>query len=808
MRIIVCSLLFAALPGQASAQTTFDFNSGDLSQWQGTPHAFTITEGMLRSNHSVTNSTFYLSTPMISEGALEWEFDARMDFATSSTNYADVFLLSTAPDLSAGYFIRIGNSADDVSLYRQSTATTAQQLINGRDATTGEPLHIRVTRSASGEWRLFTNNIQEGSATDNTFTIGSYFGIAIRQSTASFFNRHYFDNIVIRPLVEDLAPPSIISATALSAKEILLRFSEPVISAEFSIATTDISWLGNEAKLLLAAGLGNGITTEIIANNIRDLNGNITATQTFSVSYYTAGQYDILIHEILADPSPSAGLPEYEFVELRNVSAHPVNLQGWRLHNNSTSITLPAYTLQPDSLVMLCDKNAGFHPSMDLNSFMALANDGETISLYNNEGKLIHAVTYSNAWYTGSIKDAGGWSLEMMDIQWPCAGAANWKASINPNGGTPGRTNSVTTQIPPPPVPELLRISVPDSNRLQLHFSGTIDSASAATPSAYNISGIDHIYININTVILQLAGTITSGTLIIQNITDCNNRPVLQHAPMPYALPQQPDSLDLVINEILFDPPTGAADFVEIYNRSSKAIELNKLYFASRDVDGSLKQSVLLCSTPFLCMPGDYIAFTTELNLCRYFICGNVQRISSLPTLPPDEGNITLLRADNRIIDQFSYNKAMHLPTLQQPKGISLERLHPDDPQNWHSAAGNGTPGAPNTQFRPISPATGFLLETSTFSPDNDGYNDVAILSWGLDPGQSANITIFDAKGHTIRHLARNLPLGNHGRLVWDGISDNGIRAIHGIYVIFVEIFTAKGKIRAWKLPLVLAETR
>src|SRR5690606_10142503 len=132
---------------------------------------------------------------------------------------------------------------------------------------------------------------------------------------------------------------------------------------------------------------------------------------------------------------------------------------------------------------------------------------------------------------------------------------------------------------------------------------------------------------------------------------------------------------------------------------------------------------------------GEHMAWSTEPALCRFFTCGAVQRIAALPTLPPDEGNIVLLRADGQVIDEVAYNKSWHHGVLQHTKGVSLERLHPDypsgDPHNWHSAAataGYATPGAVNSQFQPATALnSGFTLASEVFSPDNDGQNDVAL---------------------------------------------------------------------------------
>jgi hypothetical protein len=548
------------------------------------------------------------------------------------------------------------------------------------------------------------------------------------------------------------------------------------------------------------------------------MHDNAMQPRKLSVLYYTPTRYDVLIHEILADPTPATGLPEHEFVELRNVSPFAIRLGGWTLRNNSSSVSLPAYTLQPDSLVVVCGRQAFpfFHPAINAGSFLSLGNEGETLSLYDPLGRLVHVVAYSKTWYAGSIKDAGGWSLEMKDPHWPCVGADNWKAATDITGGTPGRYNSVAASITDPAVVSLIRITIPDSTHLRLHFSGALDSTSACDPSGYEVQDIEQVSITsplFNVVTLQMKEAIRPGVLGIRNIRDCSGRTVTLQAPMPFAIPVKADSLDLVINEILFDPPQGAADFVEIYNRSEKAIELDKLYFASRDADGVLKQAVPLADGPFLCMPGDHIAYSSGPALCRYYSCGSVQPIAALPTLPPDEGSIVLMRSDGQVIDEVQYNKSWHHGVLQQTKGVSLERLHPgypsNDPHNWHSAAataGYATPGAVNSQFQPSTALnSGFALNTAVFSPDNDGQNDVALLSWDLRQGQTANITIFDALGRPVRHLARNLLLSVNGRISWDGLSDAGLKVQPGIYIIFVQIFDPQGKIGAWKLPLVLA---
>ena len=68
---------------------------------------------------------------------------------------------------------------------------------------------------------------------------------------------------------------------------------------------------------------------------------------------------DVVITEIMADPSPAAGLPELEWIELRNRSDSDINLLGWKLAKpSSISGPMPDYLLKADSLVLICSRTS------------------------------------------------------------------------------------------------------------------------------------------------------------------------------------------------------------------------------------------------------------------------------------------------------------------------------------------------------------------------------------------------------------------------------------------------------------------
>ena len=55
------------------------------------------------------------------------------------------------------------------------------------------------------------------------------------------------------------------------------------------------------------------------------------ALLTGSSTGQVANRYDIVIDELMADPAPVTGLPNNEWIELRNTSLSAINLSGWRI---------------------------------------------------------------------------------------------------------------------------------------------------------------------------------------------------------------------------------------------------------------------------------------------------------------------------------------------------------------------------------------------------------------------------------------------------------------------------------------------
>ena len=864
-KIFLALWVIILFTGSLQAQFTDNFSDGDFTNnpaWTGLSSDWTVNaSGQLQSNNTVANSTFYITTPSALATTAQWEFTVNLTFNTSSTNYVDVFLVASANDLSAsstdGYFVKIGNTADEIALYKR-TGGTSTKIIDGLDGATNSSnniIKIKVTRDAANEWKLYrdlsggNNFFTEGSITDNSINSSSFFGILIKQSTvASFSQRHFFDDIAVQTFVPDITPPAIVSATATSSLTLDVLFNEAVDNTSSQLAANYVANnnIGAAATAVIDAvnsslvhlsfsnSFPNGSNNTLTVNGVQDVNGNTLNNGTATFSFYTPQQYDIVIDEIIADPTPQVGLPNSEWIELRNTTIFPINIQGWKIGDASgVSGGLPNFILQPDSFIIVCTGSAVsglavFGTTLAVSSFPSLDNTGEALYLTDAAGNIIHSVNYNISWYQNELKKDGGWTLEMIDTKNPCSGASNWTASTDLSGGTPGKKNSVDAVNTDATAPKLLRAYATDNTNIVLVFDEPVNSLSASVIINYTISdGIGTplsaaaVAPSYDKVALQLTTPLLADkvyTVTVNNITDCIGNAVSNNKTAKVGLNEVADSLDIVINEILFNPPSNGFDYVEIYNRSNKVINLQQTYIANRSTTGVISSITQLSAEPYQLFPQEFMVITENADWIKNtFITKNPGAfaiVSSMPSFSDDEGNVLILNAQGKITDQVNYKDDWHFKLLDNKEGVALERIDysaaSQQESNWHSAATSvnyGTPTYQNSQFRINDGVQGEItVSPEIVSPDNDGQDDFASIDYRFpEAGYVTNITIFDASGRPVRFLQRNALSGTSGSFRWDGLGERNQQLATGVYVVLTEVFNLSGKKKQFKKTIVVA---
>jgi len=377
--------------------------------------------------------------------------------------------------------------------------------------------------------------------------------------------------------------------------------------------------------------------------------------------------------------------------------------------------------------------------------------------------------------------------------------------------------------------PTVQSATVISSTLIDVKFSEPVEVSSAQLTTNYSVdNSVGNPFIAIRDAndysLVHLAFSIpfVSGptyNLNISGIKDLGGN-LMDAYSFPFALPASAEPGDIVINEILFNPKTGGYDFVELYNRSNKVIDLKTLDILEKDIDDPviiLEDASPISASSYLLFPQRFVVLTEKAsNIIQNYTVENPNELLEVPQLPnyDDNQSICVLRNQNgTTIDSLAYDHNWHFPLLDVEDGVSLERLDYNSPtqdkNNWHSAAsviGFATPTYRNSQFSDTGVLTDEIkIDPEVFTPDNDGEKDFTQVIYKFaEPGYSLNARIYDARGREIRTLARNELLGTEGKLMWDGSNDDNQKARTGIYLLFIEVYNLQGKIKRFKRQVVL----
>lgn len=860
---LTLTVLLVVSLGLSKAQLNDNFNDGDFTSapaWTGNTAVYMVNAGLQLQLNNTVAATTYLSTPFAAPSidGFEWNIYVSQTFAPSGSNFGRIYLVSDQADITGslnGYYLQLGEagSLDAIELFRQtgSASTSVCRATNGAIAASFA-VRIRVLRDATGLWKIYadytggTSYVLEASGTDNTYTSSAHFGL-LATYTVSNVNKFFYDDIYMGPEIIDVTPPLLVSATPPSATTLDVLFNEPLdpLSSQVTGNYTVNGGIGNPNTVVLdgsnpklvhlafSTPFTNLSSYQLLVDNVADVNLNAIDNDTLNFFYFqsdTAVYHDVVINEFLADPTPQVGLPASEFVELYNRSTKTFDLGGWTIADGSTTATLPSKILLPGQYIILCSNSDTsdykiLGTTIGVGSLPSLNNSGDAITIKNNLGTTIDHIDYTLDWYHNTAKDDGGWTIEKINPHATCSNAINWSSSNDVAGGTPGSVNSIYDPTPDTSPPHIVSHNLTSGTQVVLQMSEAVDTSSSSGFSFTVSGGIAVTSFNVvgtglNQIEVNFATPIDTGvvyTLTTTGVSDCEGNGTGVSNSIDFILSFQGQPGDIIINEVLFDPVSGADDFVEVYNNSSKLLNLKNWKLANLANDTVANQKTI-STTDLVLNPGEYYAFTTDkaalMNQYPLAAFNRVLQIPSMPSYNNDAGTVILITNQNKVSDSFSYTDDMHFALLETVDGVSLERLDfnraTQDPGNWHSAAqsvGFATPGYTNSQYNPDGPADGELtLGGDIFSPDNDGYQDVMIFQYAfMEAGYVGNATLYDARGREVRKLMRSELLGTSGTFTWDGITDQNAKAPIGIYVIYFEYFNLSGTVKKIKKSFVLA---
>lgn len=854
-------LLSVMIPSFVCGQVCFTFEGGSDEGWlYNTPGRWAADnvqplKGSYSLHHVFDNTGsgsdlafFNIMGLCLQCSDIRWKFSVRYGSDPSSSNRWHFFLTSDADVYTSsntgevkGFAVGVNLSGydDTLRLWRLDNGIISRVITTGlnwqNDVGTNEMADITVIRKTTGEWEVsvsWSGNEMSWKGSENRIYPAAYSGISyIYTSTRD--RLLWIDDVLVEGVfVPDTIAPSVKAVTAPAPDVLRALFDDDTdlssvsplsISINGRKAVSSIKPEGGSSLLLfIDTIIPNRQEAQIDFGEVCDLSGNCSETlaHKFTPVYADAG--DVVISEIMPDPSPSVELPEEEYIEILNITGDSLSVMQWMIIADADTSFLPEMWIAAGEAVILCahpDTSlfSGYGSAAGISSFPSLNDSGETISLRDRCGRLMHCVSYSPFYYYDELRSGGGWSLELTDTGHPFNEPHVWRASSDHSGGTPGRQNSLCSSVPDMTNPEVIASWVLQPDIVEVVFDESIFSGK--TPGTWSID--NELAVNVNSGdICDRSMVITSKREFVkgriyhlqvpEGVTDfAGNNPAQQI--IAFGVPETPLAGDVSFNEILFNPLPGLADFIELYNNSDKVIDLSGLNLVSSG-DGSSADVIRTAQIPRQLLPGGYVAVTTMKEaLSEHYICSDradILQVNSLPSMPDDKGAVSLYDRSMNLIDRVDYNDGMHMIFLSVTEGISLEKVNPglpsQDKDNWHSASEAcnwGSPGNINSVFVPDADnKEGLSLSSERVSPDGDGFEDVVSLQ--VTPGGEENVvsvSVFNERGYIVRSLARRFYAGHGALFIWDGTDDGGRLLPAGLYLVIAESYNPRGETRRWK---------
>jgi hypothetical protein len=261
---------------------------------------------------------------------------------------------------------------------------------------------------------------------------------------------------------------------------------------------------------------------------------------------------------------------------------------------------------------------------------------------------------------------------------------------------------------------------------------------------------------------------------------------------------------EIVINEIYYgnSPDFDADDWIELYNFGESITDLSGWILLDEDPDNRF----IIPSGTFL-SPNDYLIICKDTSSFRAVFPGSILSVGDFSFGLASTGDcITLLNAEQVVVDAVCFTSADPWPSMPENTGLSIELIQPlyDNSigANWKlSGASLGTPGTINSSYPPtgnpddILSLQGISLECSPnpFSLLTRIRFEVPVQGW-------FRLTVYDLKGRLVKTWFEGESEAGVKELVWDGLDTHESGQGSGVYICVLE---TKGKVEHCRLVII-----
>ncbi|MBN2281346.1 MAG: lamin tail domain-containing protein [Candidatus Marinimicrobia bacterium] len=487
----------------------------------------------------------------------------------------------------------------------------------------------------------------------------------------------------------------------------------------------------------------------------------------------------MVINEIMYDPD--TGKPEW--FEIANTSGQPINIKNWLFRDSQNTVHLASeigIEIPADSFaVITSSENFTTHYQnfdgilVQSSSFPTLNNSIDSLILLDPVGNYIDSLEYSSEW--GNAKNI---SLERKSTEQASNSFLNWSLSKDEHGSTPGFTNSVALKdfdlgidtiylkneniIENQDATLILKIDNNGSNTIT-DFDLAVNVYRDLTKNIV----ISEKYINVRKTIAAgyytryevPVNAILGGVHPVEAKIYALKDNIIENNEFSTTIKAGYQNNTLIVNEIMYSPNSGEAEWIELFNPGSKEIDLNSWLF--KDISATCQT---LTDTVLYIGPKSYAVVASNEEIFESYpdFSGTIIFPERFPTLNNTSDAVVIMDAVAHQIDSVYYIK-----TWGGSSGISIERRNPYVPaisgENWGSSQDSlgGTPGQRNTILKydyDLCLQDFYFLQEKTRAFTENPFI-VEIRNNGIYTSQPYSVEIYNDKNHN------NFP--DETELVW-----------------------------------------
>jgi len=536
----------------------------------------------------------------------------------------------------------------------------------------------------------------------------------------------------------------------------------------------------------------------------------ITAGLFFFLFFFTAAlsaERTLVISEIMFNPNGNENARE--FVEILNVSAGPVSLEGYSIGDGTGFDVLVAvsegeWTVQAGSYALIMDPD--YFTSDEQYDTLP-----EGIRLFTVGDKALGSRGLSNSTAEPVyLVSAGGDTLSVVRYSTDCPPGHSWER-ILPNAGdsadnfspskaidgTPGRPNSVLPSVYNPALDKSSLRLDPDYPEMGERFEICMNFINKGLEPVKDVTVSVTVLTGFFTGSVHFAGEVSPGerspeaAIFIENIpggcigfeaaivSDSETGSTADDTLLvEIEIPVPPGSV--LLNEVMAAPGDGSPEWVEVMNVSSSPVDICR--WSIRDLSGRTSTPV---DSHVIILPDDY-AILSSGPLDSIGNDTPVNCAGSFPALNNDGDTVNLLDCAGAVTDSMNYDDTR--------AGYSLELISANmsgSPNGWDVSVdpSGATPGGRNSiNFSSVPNGNEPKINSPKLHITPNPFMNEAVISYELPfPLARVRLLVYDRRGRQVATLRDTEESGSSWSGRWNG-RGGGRKLPAGPYIIDFEV--------------------